>query len=207
MKENLFPLFCFAGGIVSGAADVVPPVMHHPRLPMLLLCLLVFQVGVGLGRRCDWLPLVRSLHWSMLLLPLFTIGGTLLFSIAALPFCPGMGVGDVLAVGSGFGYYSLSSVLIVEMKGAAVGMEAATRLASVALLANVMREAFALFGCSAIARSGNGYAAISVAGINSMDVCLPQILGSGKEKALLPLSIYHGILLEVSVPLLLALFC
>ncbi len=114
---------------------------------------------------------------------------------------------DILATGSGFGYYSLSSVLIADMKGASIGMEAATQIAAVALMANVVREMAALFGTSFFNGKGGRFAPISVAGINSMDVCLPIILKTTGDKGLLPVAIIHGIILEISVPVLISLFC
>jgi len=49
---------------------------------------------------------------------------------------PPLAVTDTLAVGSGFGYYSLSSIFIADFRGAELG--------TVALLCNVMREIFTL---------------------------------------------------------------
>ena len=139
----------------------------------------------------------------MLLLPLFTIAGTLLFSGLAVFLLRDLRLMDCLAVGSGFGYYSLSSVLITNLKGGAAD---AAALATVALLANIMRELVALFGIPLFARLGGRLAPISVAGINSMDVCLPMIVrSSGSE--LIPLAVLHGLALELSVPLLVGLFC
>ena len=47
-----------------------------------------------------------------------------------------------------------------------------------------------------------------LAGINSMDVCLPMIVRSSyKGEELIPIAILHGIALEVSVPFLINAFC
>ena len=74
------------------------------------------------------------------------------------------------------------------------------------LLANIVREMVALFGLPWFARFGGRLAPISVAGINSMDVCLPMIVrNSGSE--FIPLAVLHGVALEVSVPVLISLFC
>ena len=56
------------------------------------------------------------------------------------------------------------------------------------------------------ARWGGPLAPISVAGVTSMDVCLPSIARySGSD--LVPLAILHGIVLEVCVPILVGAFC
>lgn len=51
-------------------------------------------------------------------------------------FFPRHSLSDFLAVGSGFGYYSLSSIFITEYRGAELG--------TIALLANIVRELIVL---------------------------------------------------------------
>lgn len=120
----------------------------------------------------------------------------------------GRDLNDCLTIGSGFGYYSLSSVLIADIKSATLGPQGAAELATIALLANVIREMIALFGTPVLARWGGRLVPISVAGINSMDVCLPMIVRSSyKGEELIPIAILHGIALEVSVPFLINAFC
>lgn len=47
---------------------------------------------------------------------------------------------------------------------------------------------------------------ISVAGVTSVDVALPSIIRvSGKE--VVPIAIFHGILVDMSVPFFISLFC
>jgi uncharacterized membrane protein YbjE (DUF340 family) len=59
---------------------------------------------------------------------------------------------DCLAVGSGLGYYSLSSILIMELKTPDLGAQLATELATIALLTNVIRELVALVGAPFICK-------------------------------------------------------
>lgn len=206
MKENLIVFAFFAAGIAIGYADWAPAWLLSPDLPMAILSLLILLVGLGLGSSDNLQYMLRTFHWRMLLLPLFTIVGTLLFSALGVILLRGLSLTDCLAVGSGFGYYSLSSVLIADLKSASIGVQAAAELATVALLTNVIREMIALFGMPLFARLGGKMAPISVAGVTSMDVCLPSIVRySGSE--MVPLAILHGIVLEVSVPILVGLFC
>lgn len=207
MKENLLMLACFAGGILCGFTGLLPDVLFHPSLPAVLLSVLMLQVGAGLGAGEDLQLALRSFRLRMLLLPLFTIAGTLLFSALAVLLFHSHSLADILAVGSGFGYYSLSSVLIADLKGASAGSCAAAELATVALLANVVREMIALFGTPLFSRWGGAFAPVSIAGINSMDVCLPAILRATEDQTLAPVAVLHGIVLEMSVPLLIAFFC
>ena len=102
-------------------------------------------------------------------------------------------------------YGSLPSNFEV-MGSATLGVQGAAELATVALLANVVREMIALFGMPLFARWGGPLAPISVSGVTSMDVCLPSIARySGSD--LVPLAILHGIVLEVCVPILVGAFC
>ena len=191
MKGNLMILVCFLAGVFVGLGDFAPEWLLGHDLPIIILSLLIVQVGISLGSNNDLRGLFHSLNPRMSLLPVFTIGGTLLFS----------------AIG-GFGYYSLSSVLIADIKSATLGPQGAAELATIALLANVIREMIALFGTPVLARWGGRLVPISVAGINSMDVCLPMIVRSSyKGEELIPIAILHGIALEVSVPFLINAFC
>lgn len=207
MKENLMILGCFLLGIFIGMSGVSPEWLQGHDLSMAILSLLIVQVGISLGSGSHLLHIFRSLDFRSLLLPLFTIVGTLLFSAIGVLLLHGRNLSDCLLVGSGFGYYSLSSVLIADIKSATLGVQGATELATIALLANIIREMIALFGTPTLARLGGRLAPISVAGINSMDVCLPVIVrNTYKGEELIPLAILHGIALEVSVPLLISVF-
>lgn len=59
----------------------------------------------------------------------------------------------------------------------------------------------ALFGAPLYASFFGKFAPVSVAGINSMDVCLP-VISRYSGKNIVPVAIIHGIILEISVPLL-----
>ena len=105
-----------------------------------------------------------------------------------------------------FAYYSLSSILITQFKEPSLGLQLATELGTIALLANIFREMMALLGAPLIRKYFGKLAPISAAGVNSMDVLLPSItLYSGKE--MIPLAIFHGILIDMSVPVFVSFFC
>ena len=111
---------------------------------------------------------------------------------------PSRQLSDCLAVGSGFGYYSLSSIFITEYRGAALG--------TVALLANIARELITLLASPLLARWFGTLAPISVGGATSMDTTLPIITRySGKD--LVTLSVFHGFVMDFSVPFLVTFFC
>lgn len=206
MRDTLLVLAVFALGIVLGAGGCLPEGLLPSGSTMLILSLLVFQVGLSIGSNDRFKDMMRGFTPAMLMLPLFTIIGTLLFSVIASVFIHGRSLADCLAVGSGFAYYSLSSVLITELKEASAGVQAATELGTLAMLANIVREVVALLGAPLFTRIFGRLAPISAAGINSMDVMLPSISRySGNE--LVPTAIVHGVTLEMSVPLLVTFFC
>lgn len=206
MKSSLIVLVLFALGGLAGIGHFVPLEWLGSNLPMIILSVLVFQVGISIGSNKNLKAMVQGISLKMLLVPLSTIAGTLLFSVLASLLISQWGMADCLAVGSGFAYYSLSSVLITELKEASAGIQVATELGTLALLANIIREMMSLLGAPLFTRVFGKLAPISAAGINSMDVLLPMISRcSGKN--MIPLAILHGIILELSVPLLVSFFC
>jgi len=154
MRDSLIVFVFFAVGVALGYADAVPTWLLDPDLPMIILSVMVVLVSLGLGAGDNLHYMLRTFNWRMLLLPLCTIVGTLLFSALGVLVLRGFSLTDCLAVGSGFGYYSLSSVLIADLKSATLGVQGAAELATVALLANVVREMIALFGMPLFARWG-----------------------------------------------------
>ncbi len=111
---------------------------------------LMLQVGISIGSNKKLKELIKSLRLKMLLVPMATIAGTLLFSALASLLLSQWSVFDCMAVGSGFAYYSLSSILITQFKEPSIGLQLATELGTIALLANIFREMMALLGAPLI---------------------------------------------------------
>lgn len=204
MRGSLIVVAFFCIGCVVGTFNDSQLEVHN--LSMYVLYALMLQVGVSIGSNKNLKVLVKSLRLNMLLVPLATIVGTLLFSAFASLLLSQWSVFDCMAVGSGFAYYSLSSILITQFKEPSLGLQLATELGTIALLANIFREMMALLGAPLIRKYFGKLAPISAAGVNSMDVLLPSItLYSGKE--MIPLAIFHGILIDMSVPVFVSFFC
>ena len=204
MKGSLIVVAFFCIGCVDGTFNDSQLEVHN--LSMYVLYALMLQVGVSIGSNKNLKVLVKSLRFNMLLVPLATIVGTLLFSAFASLLLSQWSVFDCMAVGSGFAYYSLSSILITQFKEPSLGLQLATELGTIALLANIFREMMALLGAPLIRKYFGKLAPISAAGVNSMDVLLPSItLYSGKE--MIPLAIFHGILIDMSVPVFVSFLC
>ena len=190
MKGSLIVIVFFCVGCIMGVFNKFQFDTH--TVSMYILYALMLQVGISIGSNKNLKAIISHLHPKMLLIPLGTITGTLLFS--------------AMAVGSGFAYYSLSSILITQFKEPTIGIQLATELGTIALLTNIFREMMALLGTPLIKKYFGKLAPISAAGVNSMDVLLPSISRySGKE--MIPIAILHGILIDISVPVFVSFFC
>jgi len=160
-----------------------------------LLYLLLFLIGSQLSSgNVDIAAQFRNP--AILLIPLATVVGTLLGGLAAgIPF--GLSAGKSLALASGFGWYSLSGILISNLGDPILG--------SAAFLSNIFRESIALLSIPLLARLTHPAVGIGIAGATAMDVTLPLIQkSSGSEYV--PSSLTSGAVLSLLVPVLVPLF-
>lgn len=198
LKGSLVIVAFFVAGCVAGLFALVPFDVAGARVSTYVLYALMFCVGVTLGHDETLAGRVRRLDPRLALLPVMTAVGTLAGAALATPLLPPLAVTDTLAVGSGFGYYSLSSIFIADFRGAELG--------TVALLCNVMREIFTLLAAPLVARWCGPLAAVSIGGATTFDTTLPVITqAAGKPYAVV--SIFHGCTLDFSVPFLVTFFC
>lgn len=162
------------------------------------LCCLLFSVGFSIGNDSGTLRSFMHIKPGLLLLPLMTIIGSLLGCCVLGLFIKKYSLANLLAVGSGFGYYSLSSIFIAKFKGAELG--------TIALISNILREISTLLFSPLLARRFGKLAPISVGGATTMDTTLPIIIrSSGSDMTVI--SIFHGFVMDFAVPLLVTLFC
>ena len=195
----------FVVGCIVGLSGRMPVVLLDGKFSMYVLYALMIQVGMSIGCDKRLKEILMSLRPRMLLLPLGTIVGTLIFVAAVSLVISDMRLADCLAVGAGFGYYSLSSVLITQIKEVPEGVAVAAQLGTVALMANIMREVITLLFAPIICKIFGRLAPISVGGATSMDSTLPVITAvCGKEMVFI--SIFHGVLVDFSVPFLVTFF-
>ncbi len=204
MKGNITVILFFGVGCLIGIYNKFQFDTH--TVSMYILYALMLQVGISIGSNKNLKVIISNLHPKMLLIPLATISGTLLFSALASILLSQWSVFDCMAVGSGFAYYSLSSILITQFKEPTMGLQLATELGTIALLSNIFREMMAILGIPLINKYFGKLAPISAAGVNSMDVLLPSISRYlGKE--MIPIAILHGVLIDISVPIFVSFFC
>ena len=196
MKGSLIIVSFFALGIAVG---LIPNFSFLiPNSSFLILCTLMFCVGVSIGSDTNTLKSFRSVNPRLMMLPVMTIFGTLAGTAAASALLPHRHLFDCLAIGSGFGYYSLSSIFITEYKGAELG--------TIALLANIMREIITLLCAPLLVKFFGKLAPISMGGATTMDTTLPIITRtSGQDYVIV--SIFHGFCVDFSVPFLVTFFC
>ncbi|MDD6779938.1 MAG: lysine exporter LysO family protein [Prevotellaceae bacterium] len=198
MKGSLIIVGFFALGIVAGLLSIVPQSFVESDVSYYALCALMFCVGIGIGSDSGILSSFRKVNPRLMLLPLMTIFGTLAGTAAAALLLPHRHLFDCMAIGSGFGYYSLSSIFITEYRGAELG--------TIALLANIMREILTLLCAPLFARWFGKLAPITMGGATTMDTTLPIITrASGQDFVVV--SIFHGFCVDFSVPFLVTFFC
>lgn len=198
MKGSIIITAFFAVGVACGVLHLIPEGFVNGRTSFFVLCALMFSVGMSIGCDSATLHSFRQLNPRLALLPFVTIVGTLAGSIASSLVLPHRTLTDCLALGSGMGYYSLSSIFITEYRGAELG--------TVALLTNIFRELAALLLAPFIARHFGKLAPISVGGATTMDTTLPVITRSVGSQYVV-LSVFHGFVTDFSVPFLVTFFC
>lgn len=186
----------FVAGCVVGL--FAPFDLAGSRVSAYVLYALMFCVGITLGNDRTLAGRVRRLDPRLTLLPVATAVGTLAGAALAAPLLAEWSLTDSLAVGAGFGYYSLSSIFIADFRG--------PELATIALLCNVMREIFTLLAAPLVARWCGPLAAVSIGGATTFDTTLPIITqAAGRPYAVV--SVFHGCVLDFSVPFLVTFFC
>lgn len=198
MKGSLIIVDFFILGIAAGLSGMVPESIIDGDLTFYALCALLLCVGIGIGSDRNIVTKFKSLDVRMALLPLGTALGTFAGSLVVSFILSGRSPLDCLAVGSGFGYYSLSSIFITEYKGAELG--------TIALLANIIREMVTLLLSPVLAKVFGPLAPISSGGVTSMDTTLPIIMASSGEQYS-AVSIFHGFILDFSIPFLVTFWC
>lgn len=206
MKGSLLVVVFFFLGCLLGWFGWLPAFIRENDLSVYVLYLLMFQVGLSIGSDKQLKQILRNIRPRLLCVPLATIVGTLSFTALASLLLLRWGVFDCLAVGSGFAYYSLSSILITQLKEPSLGAQVAAELGTIALMTNIIRELFALLGAPLFMRYFGRLAPICAGGATTMDTTLPIITRyCGNEWVFV--SLFHGFLVDFSVPFLVTFFC
>lgn len=193
MKYSIILTFFFVIGLLLAYAGYFPEFLLENDFSSYVLYLLMFVVGISIGGDKESLNILKQINWKIILVPLSVIVGSLLGTALYAQLSSQLTTKEAMAVGAGFGYYSLSSVLISEMYNKTLG--------TTALVANIIRELFTLLFSPFLVYVFGKLAPIASGGATSMDSTLPVITKySGKDYVVI--SIFNGIVLTIIVPFL-----
>ena len=191
MKNSLYILLFFAAGVLFGHAGWLPASVTDSDASTYALYLLMLLVGISIGADSRSLLVIKQQGARLLLLPAATIAGTFAGVLPVALLLNSVSIPEGLAVGAGFGYYSLSSIIITQLHSESLGV--------IALLSNIIREITTLLLAPLMVLWFGRLAPVASAGATSMDTTLPIITtASGKEFAIIAL--FHGIVLTILVP-------
>jgi len=193
MKGSLIIVGFFICGIIGGLFSFIPEFLQDSKLSTYVLYGLMFFVGISIGYDKNSWKIIKKVKLKIVLVPLSVIIGTLIGVSVISVFVKGISLRDSLAIGSGFGYYSLSSIFISKIAGSVLGV--------IALLSNIMREVATLLMTPLFAKYFGKLAPIAAGGATSMDTTLPVIAKfTGTEYAII--AVFSGTLLTIIVPFL-----
>lgn len=197
MASSIKILLFFFAGLLLSYADMLPEILSHSQIDSYLLYLLMTLVGVSIGLNESVKKAFSNLNFKIIALPVVSIIGTLVGASAISFAISDLNYFQTLAVASGFGYYSLSSILLNDLVGPELG--------TIALLTNIFRELATLVGAPLLIYFFGKLAPIAAGGATTIDTSLPIISKySGQEYVIF--AIVNGIVLEVSVPFLVSIF-
>ena len=197
MKNSLIIVGFLILGIATSYYGLLPEVITKTDYSKYALYILLVLVGISTGIDEHAMDILKSSPLKMLFVPLATIIGTLTGVALVSFFIDQINLKEALAVGSGFGYYSLSGILIAKVHSDKLGM--------VAMLSNILREVTTLLLTPIFAKYFGKFAPISAGGATSMDTTLPIITEySGSNYVIV--SVFHGLILTILVPLLVMFF-
>lgn len=197
MRGSLIIVAFFAIGVILGLNIDELRQLADGDISKYVLYALMLTVGISIGCDKKTLNSLKNQSLRVVLLPVATIIGTTVAALLISPLLTGLTLKETLAIASGFGYYSLSSIIITEYSGAEIG--------TIALMANIVREIMALLLAPIMVKWFSPLALISASGATSLDTLLPIITRfSGRQFVVI--SIFHGLVLELTVPILVTLF-
>lgn len=159
------------------------------------LCLLLFFVGMDIGKNKNVLKDIRKSGAMFFIVPLGVVVGSLVGAAlaGALLSYP---LNESGAIGSGLGWYTLSSIIIAPYS---------SELSVLAFITNVMREIFAIALIPIVAKHIGFVEAIAPSGATAMDTTLPIVSrNTNSETAILSFS--TGLILTMIVPILVPFF-
>lgn len=167
---------------------------HATEASEYTLIFLLFLIGIQLRNNGMTLRQIvlnrRGMIVAVVVMVSSLLGGVINAFILDLPLKTG------LAMASGFGWYSLSGILLTESYGPVIG--------SAAFFNDLARELLAIMLIPGLVRRSRS-TALGLCGATSMDFTLPVLQRSGGVEYV-PAAIVHGFILSLLVPILMAFF-
>lgn len=194
IRGSLIQVSCVGLGLLIGwglPESYLPPSDSMTALLMLLILL----VGIGLKGSGITLKEVLLNKRGVQISVIFTVS-VLLAGLLYAALMPDVGITQGLALASGFGWYSLSAIVMTDAYGAVWG--------SIALFNDLLREFVALLFIPVFMRRYPS-AAVGLGGATSLDFTLPVIQQSGGLRVV-PLAISFGFIINIIAPVLMVLF-
>lgn len=167
---------------------------HATEASEYTLIFLLFLIGIQLRNNGMTLKQIvlnrRGMIVAVIVVASSMVAGVINAFILDLPLKTG------LAMASGFGWYSLSGILLTESFGPVIG--------SAAFFNDLARELIAIMLIPGLVRRSRS-TALGLCGATSMDFTLPVLQRSGGLE-MVPAAIVHGFILSLLVPVLMAFF-
>jgi len=167
---------------------------HATEASEYTLIFLLFLIGIQLRNNGMTLKQIvlnrRGMMVAVIVVASSMVAGVINAFVLDLPLKTG------LAMASGFGWYSLSGILLTESFGPVIG--------SAAFFNDLARELIAIMLIPGLVRRSRS-TALGLCGATSMDFTLPVLQRSGGLE-MVPAAIVHGFILSLLVPVLMALF-
>jgi len=185
-------------GILLGLLMIPESVLPTlTRLTTWILGLLLLGIGLDLGSSTKAFANLKLLGPRIVLIPLGIIAGSILGAVGVVLVWNILAWNEAAAVASGFGWYSLSSVLISQVHSPVLG--------AMAFIANVFRELIAIIITPLVAKWIGPIPSMGAAGATAMDVMLP-VISKGTGREYVPLAFFTGAVLSLSVAVFVNLF-
>lgn len=157
-----------------------------------LLLIFMFLIGLDLAHS----PLDKSwINWKILLVPTGAIIGSIIGAFFCILFIQSINLKDLIMLSQGYGFYSMTGIVITELRNAELG--------SIALMNDLFREIIAILLMYTL---GWKYprSAIASAGATSMDATLPMVKQAcGND--FIPHAMVSGFILSILAPIVVSI--
>ena len=155
------------------------------------LYLLLFFIGIDIGKNDNILNDLKKINKKVLFLPFITIISSLAGGAVA-SILLSLSMGESVAVSAGMGWYSFSAIELSKVS---------VELGGIAFLSNIFRELLAIFLIPIVAKKIGSFESVSIGGATAMDSVLP-IINKSNPAEISIISFYSGLVISIVVPIL-----